>query len=476
VVASLLAPGTSASAAREAVATLTSACGRAPGMACRLTWDITHSSYAADFASAYLAGPVRLALRILLVLVLAALLRTAARRLIGRLTARSASDRARPDRSTRSKRSERSRAALDGRRSQRATAVASVLGNAASVAIFSVAALIILGDLGVNLAPILASAGVLGIALGFGAQSLVQDYLAGIFILLEDQYGVGDVIDVSDVSGTVEAVSLRITRVRDVNGVAWHIRNGTIQLAGNETHGWARAVVDFPVPPGVPVATARAALQRGAADMYAQRRWSRVLLEQPEVWGVETVNADGTLIRVAARTRPLARSEVARELRERLKDALDAAAPPGAAASPDGQAELAAPRAALPAAEPPAPRTVAQPSRQGGPEQTETEQADRGHGVRAAGQAARAAVRRHPSTTEAAGAAGRTRARKPLSRKPAIQRAPAEPSPQVPGAPGDVAANGGEGAAERQADPETGASPAAESAADGGTGGRDAQS
>ncbi|HXW45713.1 MAG TPA: mechanosensitive ion channel family protein, partial [Streptosporangiaceae bacterium] len=312
-------------------------------MACRLTWDITHSSYAADFASAYLAGPVRLALRIALVLVLAALLRAAAQRVIRRLTARAAISRERPD---------QPHAVFGGRRSQRATAVASVLSNAASVAIFTVAALIILGDMGVNLAPILASAGVLGIALGFGAQSLVQDYLAGIFILLEDQYGVGDVIDVSGVCGTVEAVSLRITRVRDVNGVAWHIRNGTIQQAGNETHGWARAVVDFPVPYGTPVATARAALERAAAGMFAEPRWKRSMLEQPEVWGVENVSSDTLLIRVAAKTRPLARSEVARELRERLKDALDAAGSP-VAESPQGPGpELAATRAALPTAEP----------------------------------------------------------------------------------------------------------------------------
>jgi moderate conductance mechanosensitive channel len=296
-------------------ATLVRACGRAPGIACRLVWDLSHSAHAADFTSVYLAGPIRLTLRILLVLVIAVILRMSATRLIGRIMARTVVG---PDRAG------RPHVMFGERRRQRATALASILGNAASLTIFTVAGLIILGDLGLNLAPVLASAGVLGIAIGFGAQSLVQDFLAGIFILLEDQYGVGDVIEVSAVTGTVEAVSLRITRLRDVNGVVWHIRNGTIKQAGNETHGWARAVVDVPVPYGLTVAPARAALEHAATEMAAEPRWQASILDRPEVWGVETISADTVVIRVAARTAPLARQAVARELRERLKRALDA--------------------------------------------------------------------------------------------------------------------------------------------------------
>jgi len=280
-----------------------------PGIACRLVWDLSHSSYAANFTSVYLAGPIRLALRVALVLLLAFLLRAAAQRLINRVTARAAASH---------------RVTEHGRRSQRGIALASLLGNAASVAIFTIAGLIILGDIGLDLAPILASAGVLGIALGFGAQNLVEDFLAGIFILLEDQYGVGDVVDVFDVTGTVEAVSLRITRVRDVNGVVWHIRNGPIKRAGNETHGWARAVVDFPLPYGTSVAAARQTLERAAVAMSAEPRWRSSIIERPEVWGVETLSPDTLMMRVTARTAPLARAEVTRELRERLKTAFDA--------------------------------------------------------------------------------------------------------------------------------------------------------
>jgi small-conductance mechanosensitive channel len=290
--------------------TLSGAChSAAPGIACRLVWDLSHSTHAADVTSVYLAGPIRLVLRVALVLIIAALVRIAARRLIDKVTARAAS---------------REAAAVGNRRSQRGTAIGSLLGNAASVAIFTIAGLIILGDIGLNLAPILASAGVLGIAIGFGAQNLVQDFLAGIFILLEDQYGVGDIVDIGSVSGSVEAVSLRITRVRDVNGIVWHIRNGTIRKAGNETHGWARAVVDFPVPSGLPVPAARRVLARAAVEMAAEARWRASILDPPEVWGIETISPDGVLIRVTARTAPQARQDVTRELRERLKSALDA--------------------------------------------------------------------------------------------------------------------------------------------------------
>jgi moderate conductance mechanosensitive channel len=317
------------------------ACGsNAPGIACRLVWDLSHSVHAANVTTVYLAGPIRLILRIALVLLVAVVLRMAAARLIRRLAARVAAGQLRRGIAAASDSDDRPgeaagstgedgpgrRGVFGERRRQRATALASVLGNAASVTIFTVAGVIILGDLGLNLAPVLASAGVLGIAIGFGAQNLVQDFLAGIFMLLEDQYGVGDVIDIGRVAGTVEAVSLRVTRLRDINGVVWHIRNGTIKRAGNETHGWARAVVDFPVPYALPVAVARAALERAAVALWEEPAWRAVMLDRPQVWGVEDVTADSVLIRVTARTAPEGKLDVARALRERLKDALDAAA------------------------------------------------------------------------------------------------------------------------------------------------------
>lgn len=321
--------------ARPASNTLTGACEPDPGIACRFVWDVSHSTYAADLTKVYFAGPAQVIARIVFVLLIAAILRIAAHRVIGKVTTRASENAA--------GRTDRSGSVFRERRNPRANALGSVLSNAATVTIFGIAAAIILGDMGVNLAPVLASAGVLGIAIGFGAQNLVQDFLAGIFMLLEDQFGVGDVIEVGDVTGTVEAVSLRITRLRDVNGVAWYIRNGTISQAGNESQGWARAVVDFPVSYDRDIPRVRQLMMRAAAGMWQEPAWRGVILEEPEVWGVQAVSTDEVVVRLAARTAPLRQWEVARELRERLKIALDAAGDDHQAAVPESGDQPAVP-------------------------------------------------------------------------------------------------------------------------------------
>ena len=167
------------------------------------------------------------------------------------------------------------------RRRQRAETVGTLLRSATTFLVFGIALVTILGELGINLTPIVASAGIVGVAVGFGAQNLVRDFLTGIFMILEDQYGVGDVIDVgpptasNPVSGTVEAVSLRITRLRDVNGVVWHVRNGEILRVGNMSLGWARAVVDVPVAPGTPIEEARRVLLAAAMEVRRGRALRR---------------------------------------------------------------------------------------------------------------------------------------------------------------------------------------------------------
>ncbi len=330
-----------------------------PGIACRLVWDLTHSTKAADLTTVYLDGPIRLAIRIGFVVLIALVIRAAAHRAIRKMTARATKD---GDNG-----SDRTRLLFRERRLQRAAALGSILSNAASLTIFGIAAVIILGDMGVNLAPLLASTAVLGVALGFGAQNLVQDFLAGVFMLVEDQYGVGDVIDVGGTSGTVEAVSLRITRMRDVNGVVWHVRNGTITKAGNKSQGWARAVVDFPVPYRHDIPQVRQVMAQTATAMWQEPAWHEIILEEPEVWGVQTLYTDAVLLRVVARTVPLRQWEVQRELTERLKTSLDASGladgskvAPGDDAVADGVAAgvqpLAAP--ASPAAAPPSPATA----------------------------------------------------------------------------------------------------------------------
>ena len=324
--------------AQPAGSTLLAACKANPGIACRLVWDISHSTSAAELTNVYFAGPSKLVLRIGFVLLIALIVRVAAHRTISRATATARRDnRSRPE----------TVPAANDRRHQRANALDSILRNAASITIFSIALLIIAGDMGLNLAPVLASAGVLGVAVGFGAQHLVSDFLAGIFMVLEDQYGVGDVVDIGAISGTVEGVSLRITRLRDVNGVVWYIRNGTVKKAGNESQGWARAVVDFPVPYHRDIGRVRELMLAATAAMWQDPAWQDVILEAPEVWGVHELSSEAVVMRVTARTKPMRQWEVARELRERLKVALEAVA--GATAL-DASATSDAPAPARPGA------------------------------------------------------------------------------------------------------------------------------
>ncbi|HEY3733806.1 MAG TPA: mechanosensitive ion channel family protein [Streptosporangiaceae bacterium] len=303
------------SAAPRTPDTLERSCGHTPGSACRLVWDLSHSGRAARLTQAYLAGPVSVALKIAFVLLLAIIVRAAVHRLINRVTTRAAKPgppALLPD--------------LSGeRRRQRAHALGSILRNASSILIFGLAGMTILGDLGINLAPVLASAGVLGVALGFGAQNLVGDFLAGISLLLEDQYGVGDVITNGTVTGTVEEVGLRITSLRDVNGMVWHIRNGSIQQIGNQSQGWARAVIDFPVPYTQDSSQVREIMTRVSVDMWAEPQWHGIIQEEPKVWGVQSVSSSEAVWRLVAMTTAPRQYEVERELRERVKAALDGA-------------------------------------------------------------------------------------------------------------------------------------------------------
>jgi small conductance mechanosensitive channel len=211
------------------------------------------------------------------------------------------------------------------RREQRARALGSILRSAVSAIVFAIAALTILGILGFNLAPVLASTAVLGVALGFGAQNLVRDYLAGLLMLVEDHYGVGDTINAGVATGTVEEMTLLTTRLRDVNGVVWHIRNGTIDSVGNESQGWSRAVIDYPVPYGEDLAKIRLLMEQAANSLYREGGWKELMLEKPEVWGAQELSGKEVTMRLVAKTTPMRQWEVARELRARVKAALDAA-------------------------------------------------------------------------------------------------------------------------------------------------------
>jgi small conductance mechanosensitive channel len=210
------------------------------------------------------------------------------------------------------------------RRALRATTLGSLLKSIVTAVIGVIVVVMALDILGYPVGPLIASAGIAGVALGFGAQNLVKDFLSGIFMLLEDQYGVGDVIDMGEASGTVEAVGLRVTRLRAIDGTVWYVRNGEVIRVGNSSHGWARAVLDVRIPYDEDTDRARALLLGVARDITADPEWSDSVLEAPEVWGVEDLAADSVILRLVVKTEPLQQWKLARELRERIKQTFDA--------------------------------------------------------------------------------------------------------------------------------------------------------
>jgi len=210
------------------------------------------------------------------------------------------------------------------RRAQRARTVGSVIRNAATILIFGTAFMMVLGQFGVNLAPVLASAGVLGLAIGFGAQNLVKDFLSGIFMLLEDQYGVGDHVDLGDAVGTIERVGLRTTAVRDVTGMVWYVRNGTIERVGNGSQDHAVAVVDVPLAIDTDITHAAAIAEEAAAAGIDEHGHGPDVLEKPQVLGVQSLSSSGMTLRLTAMTRPGRQWAVQRAMTERVVAALRA--------------------------------------------------------------------------------------------------------------------------------------------------------
>jgi moderate conductance mechanosensitive channel len=206
------------------------------------------------------------------------------------------------------------------RRRQRADTIGSVLKNAVSLTIFVIAGLTILSVFEINLAPVIAGTSIVGVAVAFGAQSIVKDFLSGIFMILEDQYGVGDVIDVKEATGTVEAVGLRTTRLRDEFGTVWYVRNGEVIRVGNKSQGFGRIVLDVPIAPDADLDQASTAMLEEAVRMQADPQWSDVFLSDPELQGVQALTREETVIRLVARVQPGEQFQAARELRRRIRD------------------------------------------------------------------------------------------------------------------------------------------------------------
>ncbi|BBY81240.1 mechanosensitive ion channel protein MscS [Mycolicibacterium pulveris] len=209
------------------------------------------------------------------------------------------------------------------RRQQRAKTIGSVLKSIVSIVLLTWVILAILSVLGVNIAPFIASAGVVGLAIGFGAQNLVRDFVSGMFMLLEDQYGVGDIVDVGEVIGEVESVGLRITRLRDIDGTLWYVRNGEIVRVGNMSQEWAYARLELPVSLSADVEKAKEVALEAAAEAVAQPSMAAKVLGEPEMYGVQEVAPDLYTLRILLKTRPNEQWSVQRQLRAEILRAFD---------------------------------------------------------------------------------------------------------------------------------------------------------
>ena len=287
-------------------------CAADAGSWCAQIYRLTDSDFLARSADAIVAAGSR----ILFIVVLALIVRWFLHRLINRIVAGATSNPV-----TKLMNRGAAAAAAD-RSSQRARTLGSVLRSLCTAVVGVTALIMVLSEFGVDLAPILASAGIVGIAVGFGAQNLVKDFLSGMFMLFEDQYGVGDIVDVGQASGTVETVGLRITTLRDVNGTLWYVRNGEILRVGNKSQGFAVAVVDVPVAHGSDVAEVSEVAGRVAQERVAQPDLAEDVLEEVQMLGIESVTAEKLTLRLTVRVHPGKQFAVQRALNAALSDAL----------------------------------------------------------------------------------------------------------------------------------------------------------
>ena len=279
-------------------------------MAIDLTWAAT-----ADFL---LGAPLRILLTVVLAWVARYLVHRAISSAVDKALARREATRAKRDHHGRDR-----GAAAGERYRQRMKTTGSLLRSIATFVIIILTVLTVLSLLHIPLAPLLASAGVGGVALGFGAQSLVRDYLSGVFMILEDQYGVGDYIDAGEAVGTVEEVTLRVTRLRDLDGVVWYVRNGEILRVGNRSQGWSTVMVDLPFSYREDTARVIGIIRDQVEHMDRDPQWHTVLREAPSVLGVESITGGTVTVRVFATCAPNENWGIQREIRRRVKEAFD---------------------------------------------------------------------------------------------------------------------------------------------------------
>lgn len=296
-------------------AQLLRACGEDPSWACEQVLLMSGNATLASTADFLLGRPLRIAG----IIVIAIIAHRVAKRAINRLAQRAEEHTTRDSADELDEEAARRRA----RAPARIQALSSVATSVAGAVIWLVVVLTVLGEVGISIGPLIAGAGVLGVALGFGAQSVVQDLLAGMFILAEDQYGVGDVVDVGEAFGVIEEIHFRTTRIRDLNGMLWYVRNGEITRTANASQGWGRAVLDIEVAYETDLRRAGEVIKRVADEAWRDPELGANILEEPEIWGIQDLGSDGIAIRLVVKTKPATQWGLGRELRLRVKEAFD---------------------------------------------------------------------------------------------------------------------------------------------------------
>ena len=307
------------------------ACGSEPGFVCEWVWDVSGNERLAEIIGWSVERPLKVVLILLVAVVVNRLLKGTIDGVVNRLVeSRSENESAaesgalvtrvgrRARRLTRiHERAERSR--------QRARTLGGLLRTTTTGAVYVLAVLLALGEIGFDLGPLIAGAGIVGFAIGFGAQSMVSDFIAGIFILVEDQYAEGDYVDLGDASGTVERVNLRTTVLRDIAGAVWVVPNGEIRRVCNSSGlGFGKTVLDVDVAYDTDLDLAASVIKEVADELWRENLESATILEEPQIAGVQKFGADSITIRLVVKTDPGEQWATGRQLRARLKRAFDA--------------------------------------------------------------------------------------------------------------------------------------------------------
>ena len=311
--------------ADDSASTLTGTCGSEPKFVCEQVFEATGGNEALTQIVDWLIGrPLSVLATVIVAWIATRIAQRYVRRLVKRIVA--------PDRDATVRRLAKigidNPTSLIGtepvpRRDARATSISDVVGSTITAVIWVVAFILVLGEFGFDLGPFIAGAGIAGVALGFGAQSLVKDCIAGLFMLVEDQYGIGDIVDLGEAIGEVEQVTLRTTVLRSLDGTVWHVPNGEVQRVGNKSQLWSIALVDIDVAYDSDIAAAKNLMLSTATEVCTSKQWSPDVLDEPVVLGVESLGADGITLRMIVKTSPGSQWAIQRELREALKASYD---------------------------------------------------------------------------------------------------------------------------------------------------------